>query len=99
MRSDSGPMTVVWSDWYMFALGMRDEVLEAAGHGLPLLVHQPERRVAVADVLGDDAEGDDVGHLLEVDALQRIFLWIEYRCLKRPGDLREYARPPSACPR
>ena len=34
----------------------RDEVLDAAGHGGPRLVNDPERRVAVLDRLRDDAQ-------------------------------------------
>ena len=33
MRSPSGPMTVVWSDWYMLGLGMAMKSLNRPGTG------------------------------------------------------------------
>ena len=50
-------------------LGVRDVVLETAGHGVPGGVHHAERAVAVALLGNDDAEGIDVRKLLERDLL------------------------------
>ena len=33
IRSPSGPMTVVWSDWYMLGLGMAMKSLKRPGTG------------------------------------------------------------------
>jgi hypothetical protein len=48
-------------------LGRRDVVLEAARHHRPGRVDDPERAVAVLDLIDDDAEAENVGELLEGD--------------------------------
>ena len=50
-------------------LGHGDVVLETAVHGLPLLVHKTEHRIAVLDVLDDDPEGHDVVHFVKGQGL------------------------------
>jgi hypothetical protein len=46
-----------------------DEVFDAARHGVPVLVNDAERGVAVAHVLGDDADRGEVVDLVERDLL------------------------------
>ena len=46
-------------------LGDGDVVLEATGDGLVKIVHHPEDPVTGVDAVDDDAEGEDVHHLLE----------------------------------
>ena len=45
--------------------GNCDEVLDAAGHGTPQRVNQTEDRVTRGDVLGDDADGEEIVDLVE----------------------------------
>src|SRR6185436_11270330 len=52
----------------------RDEVLDAAGHRLPGLMNDAERRVAVLDRVGDQPERDEVVDLIELDLLPLEFL-------------------------
>ena len=47
----------------------RDEVLDPAGHGRPRLVDDAQGGIAVLHAGGDDAEGDEVVDLVELDAL------------------------------
>ena len=51
------------------ALRHRDVVLEAARDGTPALVHDAERCIGVLERPGDDAEGQVVEQLRDVDAL------------------------------
>ena len=50
-------------------LRIGDVVLEAAGHRVPARVHHGQRAVTVLDLGHDNAEGVDVGELLERDLL------------------------------
>ena len=50
-------------------LGRRDVILEAARHDRPGRVHDAERLIAIPDRLDDDAEGEEIGQLLEADRL------------------------------
>jgi hypothetical protein len=45
--------------------GNRDEVLDAAGNRVPLVVDDAERGVAVLHRIGDDAQGQQIVHLIE----------------------------------
>ena len=56
----------------LIAVGPRhrdEEVLDAARHGRPCLMDDAERGVAVLHAVGDDAQRDEVVHLVELDAL------------------------------
>ena len=46
-----------------------DEVLDAAGNGMPLVVDHAERGVAVLDRIGDDAQGQQIVDLVDADLL------------------------------
>src|SRR3546814_1153934 len=49
------------------ALRGRDIILETARDHFPFAVDQPQRGIAVGIGRGQDAQGDDVGNLLETD--------------------------------
>ena len=49
------------------ALGGRDEILEPPRDHRPALLDQPQRAVAVVDLVDDHSERHDVGQLLEAD--------------------------------
>src|SRR6185503_20564338 len=50
-------------------LRRRDVVLETARHRSPRRVSDAKNSIAVVDRFADDAEGEDVGKLLEADLL------------------------------
>ena len=50
-------------------LRRRDVILEAPRHDRPGRVHDAERLIAIPDGLDDDAEGEQIGQLLEADRL------------------------------
>ena len=57
--------------------GDGDEVLDAARHGTPQRVNEAEDGVTGGDVLGDDADGEQIVDLVEGDfgALQLLDRW------------------------
>src|SRR3989449_10381648 len=66
----------------------RDEVLEAAGHGLPQRVDDAESAVAVAHGGGDDTDGGEVVDLVELSALIMHLLPDRVEVLRAAADLR-----------
>ncbi len=68
-------------------LGHRDVVLEAPGDGAPAAVHDAERRVGVLEARGDDAEGEVVVELRDVDALAAQLLVDRVVALDAEADL------------
>src|SRR5262245_62901101 len=71
-------------------LRARNVVLEAAGDGMPGGVHHGERPVTVLDLLHHDAEGVDVGELLERYLLALHLAPDGIRLLLAEGDDRRY---------
>src|ERR1022692_4241231 len=51
-----------------------DEILDAARNGAPLIVDHPQRRVAVLDRVGEDAQRHEIVDLVERDLLAAHFL-------------------------
>ncbi len=49
--------------------GNRDEVLDASRNGMPFVVDHAQRRVAVLHRIGDDAQGEQIVHLIQRDLL------------------------------
>ena len=70
----------------LVAVGLRhrDVVLEAPGDGPPARVHDPERFVALAHGVGQDAEGDDVVDLI-VEQVLRLHLLVDREEVLRPA--------------
>ena len=49
--------------------GNCDEIFDASRDRMPLVVDDPERRVAVLHGVGDDAQGEQIIHLVDRDSL------------------------------
>ena len=74
------------------ALGGGDVILEAAGHHRPAAVKQPQRAIALLDIVDDHAERHHIGQLLEADVAARHLAPDRIGMLLAPLDRRLDAR-------
>src|SRR5438552_7530921 len=65
LRADHGSMQRL----IQVGAGNGDEVLDAPGHGTPLVVNHAQGGVAILDRVGDDAQGEQIVNLVHADFL------------------------------
>ncbi len=82
------PITVVCSDWYMLNFGIATKSLNRPGHRVPPGVDHAERGVAVAVVLDQDADADQVVDVGELAAAHDHLLVDRVVVLGPAGDAR-----------